>query len=99
MTLVWRTRGGSLIQTEVGTVDLVNTYSAARTVYGWTGRTEGLRFMLERIPNALERRLKELRLDRNLRLMPFQGHVLTSHGPLVAHMDDAQDSFGGDIRT
>ncbi|KAL8995033.1 MAG: hypothetical protein Q9169_005159 [Polycauliona sp. 2 TL-2023] len=99
MTLVWRTRSGSLMQTEVGTVDLVNTYSAARTVYGWMGGTDGLRFLLERIPNFLGQRLTDLKLDRSLRLMPFQGYVLTSHGPLVAQMNDPQESFGGDIRT
>lgn len=99
MTLVWRTRSGSLIQTEVGTVDVVNTYSAARTVYGWMGGTDGLRFLLERIPNAFGQRLKHLKLDQNLRLMPFKGYVLTGHGPQVAHMDDAQKSFGGDLRT
>ena len=99
MTLVWRTRSGSLIQTEVGTIDVVNTFSAARSVYGWLGGTEGLRFLLDRIRNPLGKRLHDLKLDQQLRLQPFRGLVLTSRGPLVAHMDDAQDSFGGDTRT
>lgn len=99
MTLVWRTRSGSLIQTEVGTIDLVNTLSAARSVYGWLGGTEGLRYVLDRIKNSLGKRLRDLKLDKQLRLQPFRGLVLTSQGPLMAHMDDAESSFGGDIRT
>ncbi|KAK0516250.1 hypothetical protein JMJ35_000853 [Cladonia borealis] len=83
MTLVWRTRSGSLIQTEVGTIDVVNTFSAARSVYGWMGGTEGLRFLLDRIREET----------------PFRGLVLMSRGPLLAHMDDARESFGGDTRT
>ena len=99
MTLVWKTPSGSLLQTQVGTVDIVNTFSAARSIHGWMGGTDGLRFLLQRILNPFGQRLKILELDQNLRLMPFQGHVLTSHGPLVAHLNDAQESFGGDIRT
>ncbi|KAI4232180.1 MAG: hypothetical protein L6R40_007495 [Gallowayella cf. fulva] len=90
------------MQTEVGTVDVVNTWSAAQAVYGWMGGTEGLRFLLTRMPNPLGRRLRDLKLDRNLRLMPFLGHVLTSHGPpppALAYLNDAPQSFGGDIRT
>ena len=49
MTLVRRTPSGSLIQTEVGMIDVVNTFSAARSVYGSMGGTEGLRFLLDRI--------------------------------------------------
>ena len=99
MTLVWKTESGTLIQTQVGTIDVLNTYSAARTVYGWMGGADGAKFLLSKIPNPLSRRIKELKLDQNLRLMPFKGHVLTCHGPLVAHIDNAQDSFGGDTRT
>lgn len=99
MTLVWRTQSGSLIQTQVGMTDVVNTLSAARSVYGWMGGTEGLRSVLDCIRNPLGRRLHDLKLDKQLRLQPFRGLVLTSHGPLVAHMDDAQGSFGSDIRT
>ena len=99
MTLVWRTQSESLIQVEVGTVDVVNTFSAARSVYGWIGGTDGLRYLLDRIRNTFDQRLRDLKLDRQLRLQPFKGLVLTSHGPLVAHIDDAQASFGGDIRT
>ena len=99
MTLVWRTRSGSLIQTEVGTIDVVNTFSAARSIYGWMGGTEGLHFLLNHIRNPLSKRIQDLKLDRQLRLQPFRGLVLTSRGPLVAHMDDAQESFGGDTRT
>ena len=58
-----------------------------------------MRFLLDRIRNPLGKRLQELELDQQLRLQPFRGLVLTSRGPLVAHMDDAQESFGGDTRT
>lgn len=99
MTLVWKTRNGALLQTEVGTIDVVNTFSAARSVYGWMGGMDGLRFLLQRIMNPLSQRLKALELDRDLRLMPLHAHILTSYGHLVGSLDDAQESFGGDIRT
>lgn len=99
MTLVWKTRSGALLQTEVGTVDVLNTFSAARSVYGWMGGMVGLRFLLQRIINPLGQRLKDLELDRDLRLMPLHAHVLTNYGNLVGSLDDAQESFGGDIRT
>lgn len=99
MTLVWKTPNGPLLQTEVGTIDVVNTFTAARSLYGWMGGTDGLRFLLQRILNPFGERLKIVELDRNLRLMPLQAHVLTSQGPLVAFLDDARESFGGDIRT
>ena len=83
----------------MGTIDVLNTYSAARAVYGWMGGADGARFLLSKIPNPLNRRIKQLKLNQNLRLMPFRGHVLTCHGPLVAHIDNAQESFGGDTRT
>lgn len=52
------------------------------------------------IRNPLGKRLQDLELDQQLRLQPFRGLVLTtSRGPLVAHMDDTQESFGGDTRT
>ena len=101
MTLVWQTQRGALIQTQVGTIDVVNTWSAASSMYGWLGGTERLRFLLDRLPfrNRAEERLHELKLDHQLRLQPLQALVLTSSGPLVAHMDDMRDSFGGDLRT
>lgn len=99
MTLVWKTRAGALLQTEIGTIDVVNTFSAARSIHGWMGGTDGLRFLLQRIWNPFGQRLKTLELDQNLHLMPVQGYVLTSHGPLIAHLDDAEESFGGDRRT
>ena len=87
------------MQTDVDTIDVVNTFSAAQSVYGWLGGTDSLRFLLDRIRNPLGKRLRDLKLDQQLCLQQFRGIVLISHGPLVAHMDDAQDSFGGDIRT
>ena len=101
MTLVWQTQRGALIQTQVGTIDIVNTWSAAASVYGWLGGTERLRFLFDRLPfrNRSRERLCELKLDHQLRLQPLRALVLTSSGPLVAHMDDMRDSFGGDLRT
>ncbi|KAL8947034.1 MAG: hypothetical protein Q9222_006640 [Ikaeria aurantiellina] len=78
---------------------MVNTFSAAQSVYGWMGGTDGVRYLLQRVMNPFGQRLKSLKLDRRLRLMPSQAYVLTSQGPLVAHLDDASESFGGDIRT
>ena len=99
MTLVWRTNTGSLIQTQVQTQDVVNTYSAARAVYGWMGGLDGVMFMLSKIPNPLRHRIKELKFDQTLRLLPVRGHVFTSGGHLIAEIDNAKESFGGDICT
>ena len=99
MTLVWKRRTGAPMQTEVGTIDIVNTFSAARSIHGWIEGADGLRFLFQQFLHPLGRKLKDLKLDQNLRLMPFQAHVLTSHGPLVPVLnDDAKGSFGGDIR-
>ena len=99
MTLVWRTNTGSLIQTQVQTQDVVNTYSAARAVYGWMGGLDGVMFLLSQIPNPFRHRIKELKFDQTLRLLPVRGHVFTSGGHLVAEIDNAKESFGGDICT
>ncbi|KAI4220286.1 MAG: hypothetical protein L6R36_007728 [Xanthoria steineri] len=48
--------------------------------------------------NPFNQRLKDLELDRDLRLMPLPAHVLTSYAYLMGSLDDAQESFGGDIR-
>lgn len=58
-----------------------------------------MRFLLDRIRNSLGKRLQDLKLEHQLRLQPFRGLVLTSSGPLVAHMGDARESIGGDTRT
>ena len=63
MTLIWKTTTGALIQTQLGAVDIVNTYSAAHTVYGWMEGADGAKVLLSKIPNLLNRRIKELRLD------------------------------------
>lgn len=99
MTLVWRTNTGSLIQTQVQTQDVVNTYSAARAVYGWMGGLDGVMFLLSKIPNPLRHRIKELKFDQTLRLLPVRGHVFTSGGHLIAEIGNAKESFGGDICT
>ena len=99
MTLVWTTNTGSLIQTQVQTQDVVNTYSAARAVYGWMGGLDGVMFLLSQIPNPFRLRIKELKFDQTLRLLPVRGHVFTSGGHLIAEIDNARESFGGDICT
>ncbi|CAF9942734.1 hypothetical protein IMSHALPRED_004609 [Imshaugia aleurites] len=99
MTLVFKTNSGSLIQAQVQTQDVVNTWSAAQAIYGWMGGLEGAKFLLSQIPNPLGPRIKELKLDQSLRLLPFRGHVLTSGGHLIAESYDSKESFGDDIRT
>ena len=99
MTLAFRTHRGSLIQTNVGTADVVNLVSAAHSTYGWLGGLEGARFLLSVIPNAFAKRVKELQLDRNLKLSPITAQVLTAGGPLICSFGHADDAFGGDIRT
>ena len=78
MTLVFRTNVGSLVQAQVQTQDVGNTYSAAQAVYGWIGGMDGTRCLLSQIPNLFGSRIRELRLDKNLRLLPLRGHVLAS---------------------
>lgn len=56
-------------------------------------------FLLSKIPNPFRHRIKELKFDRTLRLLPVKGHVFTSSGHLIAEIDNAKESFGGDIRT
>ena len=56
-------------------------------------------FLLSRIPNPFGRRIKDLKLDQSLSLQPVRGHVFTSGGPLIAEIDNAKESFGGDVRT
>ena len=99
MALVWKTNSGSLIQAQVQTQDVVNTWSAARAVYGWMGGLDGVKFLLSQIPTPFGPRIKELKLDQSLRLLPFRSHVFTSGGHLIAEFDNAKESFGGDIRT
>lgn len=84
MTLVWRTRSKPLLQTEVGTIDVVKTFSASRSIYGSMGGMDDLSFLLQRILNPSGQRLTDLMLDQNLRLMSIPAHVLTSQGPLAA---------------
>ena len=59
---------------------------------------DGAWFLLSITRNPFGDRIKELRLDENLRLMPLRGYVLTSHGPEIIS-GDAGESFGGDKRT
>ena len=65
----------------------------------WMGGMDGLRVLLQRILNPSGQRFTDLKLDQYLRLMPVPARVLTSQGPLVAYLDDAQDYFGGDVPT
>lgn len=99
MTLVFRTPLGSLIQSQVGTADIVNLLSAAHSTYGWLGGLDGARFLLSKIPNTFSKRIKELQLDKNLRLSPLTVNVFTAGGPLICSIDNAHEAFGGDVRT
>ena len=89
MTIVWRTESGTLIQTPVGTIDVLNTYSAAQAIYGWMGGADSARFLLLELPNPLSRRIKQLRLAKLPRLIHYRGYVQICHRFLVAHIVNA----------
>lgn len=99
MALTFSTLDGQLLTAKVGLDDIVTTYSAARSVYGWMGGMDGIKFLISKIPSPFQRRLQEFHLDRNLQLLPVSSFILTSHGPVHAHIDNAHESFGGDIKT
>ena len=99
MTLVFSTETGRLVQAQLGAIDVVATFSAVRAVYGCLGGIDGARFLLSRIPNPFHNKIRQLKLDQRLELLPFRGHVFTGHGHLIGQLDDAKESFGGDIRT
>ena len=101
MTLVWQTQRDELIQIQMSIIDIVNTWSAAASVYEWLEETERLLFLFDRLSfrNKFRERLCELNLDHQLRLQSLRAFVLTSNESLIAHIDDMQDSFKDDLRT
>jgi len=101
-TLVFRNTAGPLIQTQVGSADLVATFHAAHAAYGWLGGLDSVRYLLNVITNkftAGSTKLQNLRLDTKLQLCPTRAHVLTSFGPQELLIHDATQSFGNDVRT
>jgi hypothetical protein len=99
MTLVFSTRAGPLTSIQIGAVDVATIFSTAHTAYGWIGGLDGARFLLSKIPNPLSKKLRELQLDKNVRLLPTNVHILTGGGPLKCLIDNADEAFGGDVRT
>jgi hypothetical protein len=70
-TLVFRSAHGSLIQTQIGAADLVATFHAAHTAYGWLGGFDSVRFLMNTIatkftPNRTK--FQKLQLDSQLSL-------------------------------
>ena len=96
MTLVWRTPYGPLLQTQVSVADVATTLSAARATYGWLGGLDGARLLLSKISNSFSKKIKDLELDKSLRLLPVNAHVLTSDGHLICSIANTADAFGGD---
>lgn len=99
-TLVFRNTAGRLIQTQVGSADLVATFHAAHAAYGWLGGVDSVRYLLNVITNkftAGSTKLQHLRLDTKLRLCPTRVHVLTSFGPqeLLIHGNDVRTQIIG----
>ncbi|KAL8757670.1 MAG: hypothetical protein Q9199_002051 [Rusavskia elegans] len=93
------TAAGSMLQTDVGIEIAIATYSAARAPYGWMGGMDNVMAFFTKIKNPFGRRIQQLKLDQSLRLLPCRAYVLTSHGPILASIDDAEGAFGADIRT
>ncbi|RII09105.1 hypothetical protein CUC08_Gglean007506 [Alternaria sp. MG1] len=101
-TLVFGTRSGPLIQTQVGTADIVATFHAAHAAWGWLGGLQSIHSLLRVIPNKFigqSTKLFNLGSESELRLLPTCAYVLSSTGPQEIFIDDASQSFGNDIRT
>ena len=101
-TLVFRSTIGPLIQTQVGPADLVATFHAAHAAYGWLGGLDSVRYLMNIITSKCllsATKLGNLRLDNQLSLLPTRVHILTSIGPQALFINDAEQSFGSDIRT
>jgi hypothetical protein len=99
MALTFTTAAGRLLTTKVGLDDIVTTYNVAKSVYGWMGGTDGIKFLMSKIPSPFQRRLQESQIGRNLKLLPVRTCILTGGGLVLANIDNAHESFGGDIRT
>jgi hypothetical protein len=101
-TLVFRSPAGPLIQTQIGAADVVATFHAAHSAWGWLGGLQSIRSLLNAIPNKLvgqSTKLCNLKLEPELRLLPTCAYILASSGPQEFFADDATHSFGDDPRT
>jgi hypothetical protein len=99
MALTFSTPAGRILTTKVGLDDIITTYSAAKAVYGWMGGMDSIKFLMSKIPSPFSHQLREFQLDRNLQLHPIRSCILTGRGLVLAHIDNAHESFGGDVRT
>lgn len=99
MALTFSAPTGQLLSAKVGLDDVVTTYSAAKAVYGWLGGMDGVGLLISKIPSAFSRKPQELQLEKNLQLLPVASCVLIGTGLVLANIDNAHESFGGDIRT
>jgi hypothetical protein len=49
MALTFTTAAGRLLTTKVGPDGIVTTYNAAKSVYGWMGGMDGIKFLMSKI--------------------------------------------------
>lgn len=105
MTLVFSTSSGPLTKLQVGPADIIATISAAKSVGGWLGGLESVRFMLSKCSQFIqgdktkEGAFEDL-LNQQLNIQDTQVHILTyDYGPLQCIIPNAEDAFGGDRKT
>lgn len=87
------------LQAQVGTIDALETLSAAYSPDGWLGGLDGVGRILASYPDASLEPLEQLRHPGRLDLSPVTCSVATSEGLRRCVIEDAEYAFGGDART
>lgn len=96
-TLVWRaSTSGALQQVQVGASDLVATFGAAQSAWGWLGGLAGVRRLLNTLKTGLQQDpFSSLHLN-SINIPASVCHMLTTNGMLFLQEDDGRSAFGGD---
>ena len=71
MTLVFRSESGYLQQTQIRPTDIVSTFSAAGSVWGWIGGLDGARHILNSLSLGVSEAFKRntgFRVPQNLEI-------------------------------
>ena len=59
---------------------------------------DGIKFLMSQIPSSFQRQLQESHIGRNLKLLPVRTCILTGGALILANIDNAHESFSGDIK-
>jgi hypothetical protein len=65
MALTLTTAAGWLLTTKAGLDGIVMAYNAAKSVYGWMGGMDGIKFLMSKIPSPIPGWLQESQIGRN----------------------------------